>query len=65
MKPSECKTEEDLKKLDHQGIKNNSDEFAVEENFVEIKYSHFTFRMPRYLFERYAKWYFEDQESLR
>lgn len=61
MKPCDCKDAQDLKKLSHNGTRFNGNWIEVEPAIVRIRLDRTTIEIPQFLFERFAKWYLEDQ----
>ena len=57
------KYELNLKKLTEQGIGINNNRLMVQPNFVKIELGNCSFQMSQSLFEKFARWYLEDQPS--
>lgn len=63
MRPCDCKDLQDVKKLDHSGIKHNDIGIEVHPGSVIIERGPATLRIPQSHFERMARWYLEDQDD--
>ena len=62
MKPCDCKSEQEIKKLDIQGIGHNEWSLSVNPNIVLIENRYFgTVKVPMKLFKQFAEWYLEEQ----
>jgi len=62
MKPCNCKDQQDAKSMNEQGIGINDWSLVVDPAAVEIEHKHFgKVRVPMTIFEKFAKWYLEDQ----
>lgn len=61
MKPCDCKDAQDLKRLNEQGISINNNRLMVEPNYVKIQLGNCSFQISQSLFEKFARWYLEDQ----
>ncbi len=61
MKPCDCKDELDCKKLKERGLKVNYDSITVKPSQIILTIGPLEIKIPQYKFEKFAKWYLEDQ----
>ena len=64
MKPCDCKSEEDTKKLEVQGISINEWSLSVNPNIVLLEHQYYgNIKMPMKIFRTFAEWYLSKQEE--
>jgi hypothetical protein len=61
MKPCDCTTTVDTKKLNEQGLSFNEWSIEVHPPMVTISNTHTIFSVPARKFRLFAEWYLEDQ----
>ena len=61
MKPCDCKDEMDVAKLKEQGISFNENSIRVKPCVVILSNGSYTIKIQQTLFEKYARWYLEEQ----
>jgi hypothetical protein len=61
MKPCDCRSIYDTKNLNEQGIQYNNTSILIIPPLVEISSGNCTMKISQKNFERFAKWYLEDQ----
>jgi len=62
MKPIDCKDQFDAQKLDAQGVQYNDEGIELNPGSgVKLFNNRITFYIPKHLFDKYVKWYTEDQ----
>jgi hypothetical protein len=61
MKPCDCETKSEAKKLNEQGISFNEWSIEVDPPMVTISNTHTIFSVPARKFKAFAEWYIEDQ----
>ena len=65
MKPCDCKSTDDLKSLNEQGIGFNANGISLEPNSVIITQGPCTLKIPATHFKDYAEWFLTDQTQER
>lgn len=65
MKPCDCKDQYNANKLDHQGLTINKDSIELKPNMVILTIGPCQIKINQNIFEKFAKWYLEDQDYLR
>ena len=66
MKPCDCRSEEDTKKLDVQGIAQNDWSISISPNSVIVGNRYFGIvKIPMSIFKIFAEWYLEEQKLKR
>ena len=63
MKPCDCKDEMDVAKLKEQGISFNENSIIVKPNVVVLSNGSYNVKINQALFEKYARWYLEEQDN--
>lgn len=62
MRPCDCKDQNTTDKLDHQGLILNGNSITLRPNVVILNIGPCEMKINQKTFERFARWYFEDQD---
>lgn len=64
MRPCDCNSIEDTKKLNEQGIGFNDQSITVIPTYVLLKMGHTEIKIPMRRFKDFAEWYLADQKNI-
>jgi len=63
MRPCDCKSIDDVRKLDHNGVRHNEESIALTPNYLTIKLGPCSFKISQNRFKSFAEWYLMEQDE--